>query len=260
MRNLSRKALKWSTRILVASALFIIIWFSIPAFPHPFFPHRYQYEYCTVYSDSVLTSDFQHTIQHLNKRLEANDLHDPGKNTRIFLSHSRRLFGFYARICLLNPSIQGFNLSLFGNTFISVQRVKDMFERTGGFPGYGIRDGDMAHVLAHEITHQYIKDEIGYIKNYRLAPWKREGYAEYGANIGMIREDSTASLKNRIEAYLNNRYWENPGSIERDYYKSELMVEFLSEIKGYNLTDIMDDSVKHDETFNDMLVWYKNSD
>lgn len=252
-------ALKWALKVLFLSILLLIIWLSIPAFPYPFFPHKQQYNYCTVYSDTPLETDFQNTINNLNKRLEAFPLHNPEKNNRIFLAHSRKLFEFYARVCLLNPSIQGFCLTLFGNTFISIPRVNDMFELTGGIPRYGIRDGDMSHVLAHEIIHQYIEDETGFIKAYKLPPWKREGYAEYGAHIGIIKEDSTASLENRIGGLLENRYWNNPYNYARSVYKGELMVEYLSEIREYSLSEIMDDSVTYENSYDAMVQWYEDN-
>jgi len=258
-RNRRKAFLRWTFRTLVLVILLVMLWLSIPAFPYPFFPHKQQYNYCTVYSDTPLETDFQNTIQNLNKRLEANPLNNPGKNNRIFLSHSRKLFGFYTKVCLLNPSIQGFNLSIFGNTFVSVPRVNDMLESTGGIPRYGIRDGDMSHVLAHELTHQYIEDEIGFIRTNRLPQWKLEGYSEYGAHIGFIREDSTATLENRIDGLLENRYWNDPNGYARNVYKGELMVEYLSEIKGYSLADIIHDSVTYENTYNQMLEWYENN-
>lgn len=258
-RNRHKAVLRWTFRTLLLAILLVMLWLSIPAFPYPFFTHRYQYEYCTVYSDSPLDSDFDDIISNFNKRLEASPLYDRDKNNRIFLSHSRKLFGFYTKVCLLNPSIQGFNLSILGNTFVSVPRVNDMFESTGGIPRYGIRDGDLSHVLAHELTHQYIEDEIGFIRTNRLPLWKLEGYTEYGAHIGFIREDSTATLENRIDGLLEIRYWNDPDGYARNVYKGELMVEYLSEIKGYSLSEIMDDSVTYEDTYDKLMEWYEDN-
>ncbi|MDF1545933.1 MAG: hypothetical protein P1R58_12635 [bacterium] len=43
----------------------------------------------------------------------------------------------------------------------------------------------------------------------------------------------------------------------RIHYEAGLLVEYLSDVKGYPLETIMADSVRHDAVLNEMLKWGK---
>jgi hypothetical protein len=151
--------------------------------------------------------------------------------------------------------VQGFNLSVLGTSYISAERIRLLGESSHGFPPYGVRRGDPAHVIAHEIVHDYHSDAVG-IRVYRRLPWwKREGYAEYGASIAAIRADGTHSLIDRIDLLTNDGLWWNSPDWVRESFRAALLVEYLADVRGYRLAEIMRDEVTLDETQAAMLRW-----
>ena len=117
-----------------------------------------------------------------------------------------------------------------------------------------MREGDPAHVIAHEIVHDYAEDALGFLTYYRLPVWKREGYAEYGSTIAVIREDGAAGLADRIDFLLEDRNW-YPGDFAREYYRGAVLVEYLLDVEGYRFADIMDESVTLETARDAMLRW-----
>jgi len=112
------------------------------------------------------------------------------------LCYDQRLFSAFATISLLKPDIQGFNLSIMGNTFVCIPKIQALKESHGNFPTYNVREGNIAHTIAHEIIHEYTMDAIGFNKYRKLPVWKSEGYAEYGKAVieFFIRIDSALSI------------------------------------------------------------------
>jgi hypothetical protein len=41
------------------------------------------------------------------------------------------------------------------------------------------RTAELAEILAHEATHTFVQERVGFLRAFRLPFWKKEGYAEY---------------------------------------------------------------------------------
>lgn len=257
MSSRLRTAMKWATRLFVALCLILAVPISALAFPYPLFDHQGKFDRCVVYSDGELDAEFAGVMKDVNRRLESVEVLPPDKANRVFLCRSQRLYSLFARLSLVNPKVQGFNLSLFGNTFVSVRRVEATRASSGGFPRYGVKEGDIAHVIAHEVIHDLSQDVIGYLKYYRLPMWKREGYAEYGAVISAIGDDAEAGLGRRIAFFMEDRDWRQGHDFAREYYRAELMVEYLIDVEGYAFEDIMADEISFDIAYTRMMAWYE---
>lgn len=256
MNSKMRSTLKWGGRALVALALILAIPISALAFPYPFFEHSGKFGHCVVYSDEEWFPGFDAVMRDVNMRLESVDLLPAGSENRIFLCRSQKRYSTLARISRVNPNVQGFNLSIFGNTFVSVPRVDYTRMVSGGLPRYGVREGDLAHVIAHEVIHDLCQNRIGFINYLRLPVWKREGYAEYGAVAGAIRRAGGPGLKERIPVLLNDCNWYGPEDYAKEYYRGELLVEYLSDIEGLTFEQIMSDDVVLNEAHERMMKWY----
>ena len=126
---------------------------------------------------------------------------------------------------------------------------------TGGRPRYSIWEGDPAHIIAHEVGHNYMIDRIGRSAWRDLPQWKQEGFPEYVANIALLRSDNTATLPRRIDILADGRYWDWQQRWDRRHYEAALMVEFLFDVQGYTLDDIVIDSVTSDSTRAAMAEW-----
>jgi hypothetical protein len=251
-----RIVVRWGARVFLALVVLEVLHISALAFPYPLFSHKSRFGSCTVYSDAPLEPGFAEIMRDVNRRLEASELHGPEKRNRVFYCRKQKTYALLARLALVNPLAQGFNLSLLGNTFISEPRIDRVGASSSGFPPYGVREGNPAHVIAHEIVHDYTEDELGFWTYYRLPLWKREGYAEYGSTIAAVRADGTLSLGERIEILQDDRNWHPGVDFFREYYRGALLVEFLSEIRGYRFAEIMRHDVTLASTDAAMLRWY----
>lgn len=259
MRQRTRTVLRWSAGSVAAALLFLAVPISALALPYPLFGYKMQQGSCVVYSDAEFDEDFGEVLADVNRRLESVAVSPPAKINRVFLCRSQSLYATFARLSLVNPSAQGFNLSIFGNTFVSLPRVRRALAASWAVPRYSAREGDIAHVIAHEIVHDLSQDAVGYLKYRRLPMWKREGYAEYGAIITVVREDPEAGLEYRVSVLFDDSAWPTGSGPARVYYRAELLVEYLIEVEGYGFEDIMDDGMTFERAYSGLTRWYGRS-
>jgi hypothetical protein len=252
-----RTTLKWLLRATLLVVVLFALQVSTLAFPQPWFGHREQTDCCTVYSDVPFDAELRDVLRDVEDRLQAVELYEPGENYRIFLCGSPKRFALFARLAFVYPLVQGFNLSLLGNTFVSPTRIAELGESAAWDPPYGMREGNLAHVIAHEIVHQVTEAELGFSAYYRLPGWKSEGYAEYGSKIQVTRNDPDATLAHRIEYLESDPSWAHHPNFVRDVYRGHLMVEYLAEVRGRNFADIMKEEVTEEETYRAMIEWYQ---
>ncbi len=252
-----RTVLKWLLRALLLVVLLFTLQVSILAFPHPWFGHREKSDCCTVYSDVPFDAGLRDVLKDVDERLQAVELYEAGENYRIFLCRNPKRFALFARLAFVSPRVQGFNLSLMGNTFVSPTRIIELGESATWDPPYGMREGSLAHVIAHEIVHQATEEALGFSAYKRLPRWKSEGYAEYGSKIHVTRQDPDATLARRIGYLENDPSWAPGPNFVRDIYRGHLMVEFLSEIRDLKFADIMKEEVTEADTYRAMIEWYK---
>jgi hypothetical protein len=218
-----------------------------------------------IYSDGIALEELQDIAIEVDRRLRASGCCDTSAVRRVFFFESADLFSIYTRLAMVQPSVQGFALSVFGNSYVSAPRIAALAERTGGLPRYSIFEGSPAHTIAHEIGHVCVTDAIGRARWTELPHWKQEGIPEYIANIGIIRRENPSSLSDRVAILLNDSVWDATLGWERHgwdrvHYEAGLLVEYLIEIRGYSPEDITADSVTHSVTLAQMTEWARHQD
>ncbi len=201
-----------------------------------------------------LAADVEH-------RLCGNRFYDSTRTDRAFFFRDLALYEFYVNLTLIPHVPQGYNLPVFGNSYVSESTVVALGQRTGGVPRYSIWEGSSAHLIAHEIGHQYVADRIGQGRWRDLPHWKQEGLPEYIANYGLIHEDSTATLRHRIGVLLSDRSWAATLGWERHgwdriHYRAWLMIEYLFEVEGMTLEEIIAARVTEEDTYANLISWY----
>jgi hypothetical protein len=196
----------------------------------------------------------------VDERLQGSGFYDPARTDRAFFFQSQSLYSLFARLTMVTPLAQGFAISAFGNSYVSATRVAALAEKWKGSPKYSLWEGSPAHIIAHEIAHQYMIDLFGRRMWQQLPHWKQEGFPEYMANIAVIREDSLATLSQRIGVLNSDRAWRATSGWDRRpwdriHYEAELLVEFLLDVHGYTIDEIVEDNVTRDETLAAMMAW-----
>ncbi|UCD16695.1 MAG: hypothetical protein JSV44_09570 [Candidatus Zixiibacteriota bacterium] len=246
----------WLSGLLLA---LFALQLTVLAFPQLVVTNCVQVGTVVLYYDEASSADIETLAADVEMRLRGSGFYDSTRINRVFFFQNQNLYALYARLTMVPPGAQGFCLPVFNNSFVSAPIIAALAAGTGGLPRYSIWEGSPAHTIAHEIGHQYIVDRIG---GKKISHWKREGLPEYVANIALIRQDSLASLPDRVGVLNSGQMWSATRHPERHnwdriHYEAGLLVEFLIDVQSYTLTDIIADSVTRDETLAAMMAWVK---
>ena len=254
---------RWARRLrwpVLAVLLLFGFQVTLLAFPQVLFSDKTQVGTVTVFHDGLAEEQAVHLATEIDRRLRGSRFYDSTRSDRVFVFRRLSTYALYRKLTLSKTVPSGFNLSIFGNSYVCEAVVTELRAATGGQPRFSIWDGDMSHVAAHEIGHQYVVDRIGSGRWRGLPHWKREGLPEYIANIGDTRADSSQSLVARIGILRDDTRWtrtpagRRPGW-DRVHYEAELLVEFLFDIQGRSLEQIVSDRVTKDDTYSAMMSW-----
>jgi hypothetical protein len=235
----------------------LVGWIGMLAFPQVLCRHQVQAGSIRLYYDDMPETAARELAQAVDRRLRASGFTDSMGTARVFLFQRPSAYAWIARLSAVPRESQGFNLSLLGNTFVNGPRVAALGELSGRAPRYSVWEGDPAHTIAHEVGHQVVANRIG---RRALPQWKREGLAEYIANIGLIREDGTEDLVSRLGTFDDDQAWiSTRGSArkgwDRVHYEAGLLVEFLIDVRGHTLAEIAADSVTQESTRAALRSW-----
>ncbi|MGB5295455.1 MAG: hypothetical protein WBP34_10930 [Thermoanaerobaculia bacterium] len=256
-RSLSRRIGRWGLWLVVVLLALFALQVTVLAFPQILFSNHLQSGSVVVYFDGQPRDEIARMTENVEMRLHGSGYYDSSRTARVFFFDSQSKYAFFARLSLVTTKAQGFALSVFNNTYISGPNIAALAQMTCGRPRYGIWEGDPAHTIAHEIGHNYMIDRIGRDTWIEQPQWKQEGFPEYVANIALIHSDTTATLPHRIDILADGQYWDWQQRWDRTHYESALMVEFLLDVQGYTLDDIVVDSVTRDGTYAAMVEWRK---
>jgi hypothetical protein len=175
--------------------------------------------------------------------LKACEFWDPSLRHDVFSCDGFSLFAF-----LCPRSRHSYAVANLGNVFLA----KADFDRDVGFRNAPTENTRALHtIIAHELTHNLLRVQLGFWR-YRLLPtWKNEGYCEV---ISRGRSDGLQDDILKMAATTNRR------SKAYVYGKYRLLVAYLMQIKGLNFNDIvaLDDSQQEVET--EMRHWATNTD
>lgn len=251
-----RRWLIWVGVVLMAP---LVGGIGILAFPHVLCRHQVEAGSIRLYYDEMPEAAARQLAQAVDRRLQASGFADSIGTARVFLFQRPSAYAWIARLSAVPREAQGFNLSLLGNTFVNGPRVAALGALSGRGPRYSIWEGDPAHTIAHEVGHQIVVESVG---RRALPQWKREGLAEYIANIGLVREDR-AGLVSRLRILDDDQAWistRGPAGKgwDRVHYESGLLVEFLIEVRGYALAEIAAESVTKESTRAALRSWARS--
>lgn len=255
-----RRVRTWFLRIIMALIALFALQITVLAFPQLLISNSVESGTITIYYDGTPSAEVGQKAIEVDERLQGSGFYDPSRTERVFFFRSQNLYTLFARLTMVTPLAQGFAISAFGNSYVSASRVAALAEKWTGSPKYSLWEGSPAHIIAHEIGHQYMIDLFGRRMWQQLPHWKQEGFPEYIANIAVIREDSLATLSQRVGVLNSDRAWRafnsrNNRPWDRIHYEAELLVEFLLNVQRYTIDEIVEDSITRDETLAAMTAW-----
>ena len=256
MRLTPRRIGKWLLGISAALLAVAALYVATLVFPTPLFAHEVRIGDYRVYSDEPIPADIDRVIEETVRRVEAME-HEPHRaSPRVYLCGSRKRYSFFARLTRMNSESLAISLSAANEMFVSMSRVRTFEAHNRGRLRHTRFEGNLSEIIAHEIAHFNSIQALGFRAHLVQPVWKSEGWAEYQANVAMIRDDPTYDLGRRIDALLDDGYWVGSG-LARDLWQWQLLVEYLGEVKGYRLADLSRADVTRLGTWQQMMAWHR---
>ncbi|MFH1686769.1 MAG: hypothetical protein ABIE70_04520 [bacterium] len=250
-----RRVIKWLMTFAGVWVLLAVLQVSALAYPQPWFEYRADVEPFAIYSDRAIDQATLTALRDLPDILAQAGLTAPQVNHDVFICNDLWRFDLFRRLTLLRGDLLGFGLSLFDNAYINMSKIDRHAESFDGYIDHTALQGDFVQVIAHEIAHGWLQENIGFWRLQHLPSWKNEGFAEYASNIAHIRADTMATLTSRLDKLNNDFYWGGGESYARWRYRAQLTVEYLLEVEGMPLEELLDDSLTLDPSFQRMTSW-----
>ena len=191
-------------------------------FPQYLFAHEVGYQSFKVYSRQPIDGNVYKVLDDAEARLSKSTIYDREVSRRVFLTNSHGLYTFLSNKAFRSfansvPFIDNIlvNKSDVGADLVFLNRPQNNKRSLSG-------------VVAHEVTHLFIRKRVGTLRAALMPTWKNEGYCEY------IAEDSTITFTEGV------RLWkENPKDDSKyRYFKYHAMVKYLLETEKLTIDDV----------------------
>ena len=182
-------------------------------FPQPLFAYSTKYETFDVYSREPIDSEIEKVLDRAETRLKTSPLYDAEVRRPIYLTNG---FGMYALLSHKAYNSFGNSVPFITNVFINKTDIASdrvFMNRAKN------NSRSLSGVIAHEITHIFIRQRYGTVTSMLQPAWKNEGYCEY------IAGESTIPLDEGL------RLWRENPSDDTGYRftKYHAMVKYLLE-------------------------------
>jgi hypothetical protein len=256
MRYSMRILGKWVLRAGVVALVLVALDVAILAYPAPLFAHKARFGEFTVFSDQPIAEGFGQVIDGVRMRVSAMENAQPGSKVHVFICGNERLYGLFAFLTRRTSNSMGIGLYAFGNVYLNESKIQRV--ATGNTAGirHSRFEGAFDEAIAHEIAHFNVVRALGYRRAMAIPAWKSEGYAEYQANLAATRADSSYVFADRIDLLRDNAVWGRGVSWARSAYEWQALVEFLGDVRGLGLNDLLDEGVTESWARREMLAWY----
>jgi hypothetical protein len=157
---------RWRRGLLSAAGALVALlaaWLALVIHPQPLFAHSLERGPVVLYAREPFPESAAPMLEEALRRLSRSPFYDAKQRHAVFLCDGRALYRF------LTLAAKGRGItSPFGNVFIDAAGVR-------------AKGGDLAYFVAHELTHALVQSRFGYFSQRKLAPFQREGYADYVA-------------------------------------------------------------------------------
>lgn len=248
----------WTRRLLFVPVALVALYAAVLLFPSPFFEHHRSFGQYRVYANKPIGAGFEAVVLDLDRRVRAME-HPPSHVTQRIYLCGPRAYRWFARLTRKTPDSLAIGLGVARETFVSMDRVRLFAERNRGRIRHSRFEGNLAEVIAHEIAHFHSIRALGYRAHLAQPMWKSEGWAEYQANLAAIHADPDYDLRSRIDVLLDPASFGGRYGVARRLWESQLLVEYLGEVEGFALADLVRDEITEAGARDRMMAWHRSS-
>lgn len=223
-------------------------------YPDPFFDYHTSHRNFSLYSDQPIEDDLLDVVDNTAERMKSIKIYDPKDTHYVYLVYDTRLFGSFADKLKMGSTIQALTINPFGYILLNMTAIERTANIYDDHYPYTLYQGDPAYTLSHELMHVLTTSELGFFSSWFLADWKREGYAEYGATLYNRQRDSTYTLSDRINRYMDG-YYDELSENQQSYIRSGIIVEYLLDIEQTGFDQLMNADMSADTIYHRMQQW-----
>ncbi|HSK72445.1 MAG TPA: hypothetical protein VK892_12150 [Pyrinomonadaceae bacterium] len=203
--------------LTIVGAYFLTI-----CFPQYLFAHEVAHKNFKIYSREPMGENIYKILDDAETRLSKSTIYDAEISRRVFLTNSH---GFYT--FLSNKAFRSFanSVPLINNILVNKSDTANDLVYLNR-PQNNKRS--LSGVIAHEVTHLFIRKKLGNLSGFTLPTWKNEGYCEY------IAGDTTITFEEGVKLWKENP---NDDSKYR-YFKYHLRIKYLLETEKLTIDDV----------------------
>jgi hypothetical protein len=204
---------------LIARYSFLIIGLAIlllQAFPHVLFSHKITHENISLYSNNKFTQTARLEILYASALLKKSPLFSHHNAYEIYIANNQFIYS------LLGPDFTGGSFArtnIFNN--IVIRACDRQFKICiSGSNEFNMRN--LSRLIAHEVSHIDMRNELGFIDEYLTPTWKKEGIADY------IAQSSSYTFANQSNIV-------NTNSKAYEYYVYRQIATHVIEVEGMSI-------------------------
>jgi hypothetical protein len=172
--------------------------------------------------ERAFRSEYLQVLDDAEARLSKSTIYDRDLSRRVFLTNSHGMYTF-----LSNKAFGSFanSVPLVDNILINKSDAAHDLVFLNR-PQHNKRS--LSGVIAHEVTHLFIRKKVGVLRASLMPTWKNEGYCEYVAG------DTTITYEEGIILWKADP---NNDSKYR-YFKYQMMVKYLLETERLSIEEV----------------------
>lgn len=251
-----RKLLNWTIKLSVLTVLLLGLLVLVVLTPSLLYANKTQIGTYTIYHNKPLDKDLKLRLDNTKKILMYSEYYDPNIEFKICMND-----GSYYPALMQTFLGRAFAL---GYTSNIVTLCGDEVNIKRNYVRVNDCKWNLTQLLAHEETHCYLFNKLGFWKTNPVAHypiWKWEGYPEY---ISRQADDQKDLMKN-IEK-LNNVIKEGKDGwgisfadstlTSKDYFRYRLLIQYCLDVKEQTYENLLLDTTSEQTTTAQMMNWY----
>ncbi|MBL7846605.1 MAG: hypothetical protein JNL40_03980 [Cyclobacteriaceae bacterium] len=241
----------WTLRLMATGLLVAALLFAIILNPGLVYAHKTTYKHLTIYHDRPLSPTLIDKFNQAAALVAASSVHNPKLTLDICL-HDNSVYP------QLMQSLRGpaFAWGFYNKVVLQgTAHVDSNYVELNGYRW------NMTQLLAHEMTHCYQFNQLGFWNSKPIAPipnWKWEGYAEYVSRQNTDQKDLSKNLARLMET--DESQWGVKFSdhtiTPRAYYDHWTLVQYCLEVKQMNYLQMLADTTRESSIRAEMMCWF----
>jgi hypothetical protein len=223
-----RRIYKISSATIAAIAF---VYFLLLYFPQPLFAYSATYGNIAIHSREPIEPEIEKVLTAADERLRRVPFYNSDRARQIYLTNGFKMYALLSHKAYRSfaNSVPFIDNIMINKTDVPADHVIMNREKNNS--------RSLSGVIAHEVTHLFIRERYGTIAAAMMPTWKNEGYCEY------IAGDTTIPFEEGI------RLWrENPNDdTGYRYIKYQAMVKYLLEKENIGVDDLFTKSFDEKE-------------